>query len=210
VTRSETLPAADFESAAATESTALRTVAALYVDPRGPYPSMPGVDCWDERRDARNYAGPHPVVAHPPCGPWSRLRFFCRHQARELAPLAVAQVRRWLGVLEHPMGSLLWREMALPLPGGLPDAFGGFTVEVDQVHWGHRAQKRTWLYIVGCKPSDIKLRNGGVATHVVTTSRRSDGTALPECTQLERRLTPPAFAEFLLDIARRCAPGGGE
>ena len=118
MTRSETLPAADFESAAATESTALRTVAALYVDPRGPYPSMPGVDCWDERRDARNYAGPHPVVAHPPCGPWSRLRFFCRHQARELAPLAVAQVRRWLGVLEHPMGSLLWREMALPLPGG--------------------------------------------------------------------------------------------
>jgi hypothetical protein len=30
----------------------MRTVAALYIDPRGPYPIMPGVDCWDEARDS--------------------------------------------------------------------------------------------------------------------------------------------------------------
>ena len=33
--------------------TSLRTVAALYVDPRGPYPKMLGVECWNEARDAR-------------------------------------------------------------------------------------------------------------------------------------------------------------
>lgn len=47
-------------------------IAALYVDPRGPYPRMPDVDAWGEQRDARLYAGPYPVVAHPPCQRWGR------------------------------------------------------------------------------------------------------------------------------------------
>lgn len=48
------------------------TVAALYVEPRGCYVGLPDVDPWDEARDARSYAGPHAVVAHPPCQRWGR------------------------------------------------------------------------------------------------------------------------------------------
>ncbi|HLV66932.1 MAG TPA: hypothetical protein VKY73_14020, partial [Polyangiaceae bacterium] len=84
------------------------TVAALYVDKLGCYPKMYGVDCWDETRDARLYDGPHPVVAHPPCGPWSRLRHLYRGNEHDCASRAVEQVRRWGGVLEHPAGSRLW------------------------------------------------------------------------------------------------------
>ena len=40
------------------------TVAALYVEPDGPYAGLDGVEVWDEARDARTYAGPQPVVAH--------------------------------------------------------------------------------------------------------------------------------------------------
>lgn len=47
-------------------------IAALYVLPDGPYAGLEGVEVWDEARDARTYAGPWPVVAHPPCQRWGR------------------------------------------------------------------------------------------------------------------------------------------
>lgn len=179
----------------------MRKVAALYVDPRGPYPKMPGVECWDEQRDARRYTGPHPVVAHPPCGPWSSLRNFSKHQPKDCALIAVEQVRRWGGVLEHPESSLLWLACGLPLPGGLPDEHGGWACELDQVSWGHRARKRTWLYVVGVAPADVRLRSGGTPTHCVKS--RSRNTHLLELSAAGRRRTPPAFAEFLVGIARQ-------
>ena len=75
-------------------------VSALYIDPRGPYPALVA-DCWDEARDAKHYDGPNPVVAHPPCGPWGRLRFLCKYQDASCGPRAVEQVRAFGGVLEH-------------------------------------------------------------------------------------------------------------
>jgi hypothetical protein len=43
------------------------TVAALFVQARGCYYGLDDVDPWGEGRDARLYAGPWPVIAHPPC-----------------------------------------------------------------------------------------------------------------------------------------------
>lgn len=180
----------------------MRTVAALYIDPRGPYPGLAGVDCWDEQRDARKYPGPAPVVAHPPCGPWSRLRAFSKHQPKDCALIAVEQVRRWGGVLEHPEGSVLWLAARLPLPGGLPDEFGGFAVELDQVSWGHRARKRTWLYVVGVSPSAVRLLRGGTPTHCVSSRKRD--TLLLRLSAAGSRRTPKAFAEWLVELARQC------
>ena len=50
-------------------------IAALYVAKGGCYSGLPGVDAWDEERDARRYAGPWPVVAHPPCQRWGKMWF---------------------------------------------------------------------------------------------------------------------------------------
>lgn len=179
------------------------TVAALYVDPRGPYPRMEGVDCWDEQRDAKKYTGPYPVVAHPPCGPWGRLRFLCKLQDPECGLAAVRQVQQYGGVLEHPQDSMLWRACKLPRPDELPDAFGGRTYEVRQVAWGHKCSKPTWLYVVGVAPDTViaGIRTGGTPTHRVMSGPR--GPKLPSATALVARLSPPAFAEWLVSLARQ-------
>lgn len=184
-------------------------VAALYIDPRGPYPKMTDVDCWDESRDARLYAGPWPVVAHPPCGPWGRLRHLYRGSEHDCAPIAVAQVRRFGGVLEHPARSLLWSECRLPAPGDDPDAHGGFSVAIDQCAWGHVARKHSWLYFVGVEGHIVAstTRTGGAPTHWISGGRTASsraGSPVPPgikvCSAQQRRRTPPLFAEWLVKL----------
>lgn len=193
-------------------------IAALYIDPRGPYPKMADVDCWDEARDAKQYAGPWPVVAHPPCGPWGALRHMRvpnrerRQHDAACGPIAFAQVRAFGGVLEQPARSQLFDVCAAPPPGLLHDSVGGFTVEVEQVSWGHVARKRTWLYFVGVLRSDVlsSVRYGGAPTHWVSGGRKHDrkgrGGVVPDgikvCSAQQRRRTPPLFAEWLVSLAR--------
>lgn len=175
-------------------------VVALYVDPRGPYPGLVH-DWYDEARDARNYDGPWPVVAHPPCGPWGRLKFLCTKQDPSAGPLAVGMVRTYGGVLEHPSNSTLFRVCAMPFPGELPDAFGGRTYAVSQSPWGHRCEKPTWIYVVRVPDAIVRagILSGGVATHRVTNGPR--GPQLPRVGALEARLSPPAFASWLVELA---------
>jgi hypothetical protein len=170
------------------------------------YKTMPGLDVWDIDRDARKWPGGSAVVAHPPCRGWGRLRQFSHATPDELAlgPWAVARVREYGGVLEHPAESTLWFACGLPTPGQFPDACGGWSMEVQQFHWGHRAEKATWLYIVGIGPDElppIPIREGR-ATHCVRPTKSYP--RLPSITKREREATPPSFAEWLVEVARRC------
>jgi hypothetical protein len=196
--------------------TELRTVAVLYCDPRGVYPTLPGTDCWPEARDARLYSGPHPVVAHPPCARWCRLAKFVEHQTDGRIVVgddggcfasALASVRRWGGVLEHPAWSLAWAAHGLiapPASGWQRDIYGGWCCEVAQSTYGHRARKLTWLYYVGekvppeldwLKPQGLKV----VTSHNAVRGSLDNGRGL---TAREASATPPVFAERLLSIAR--------
>ena len=182
----------------------IRDVAVLYVDRLGPYPKL--VEHWyDEARDGRTYAGPWPIVAHPPCGPWGHLRHLSRFQDPTLAPLAVDQVRRFGGVLEHPSGSKLFEALALPRPGDPPDAWGGRTIAVNQCDWGHVARKATWLYMVGVR-APRSFPPPCEPTHWASGSRTAIRGPIPPgikvCSTQQRRRTPPAFARWLIDLAR--------
>jgi hypothetical protein len=136
------------------------TVAALYVETNGVYTNLEGVDPWDEQRDARLYAGPHPVVAHPPCSRWCRLAGLVEarwgHKRGEdggCFAAALDAVRRFGGVLEHPAYSDAWPAFGLPVPsrsGGWQRGMcGGWSAHVEQGRYGHPAKKATWLYAVG-------------------------------------------------------------
>lgn len=102
------------------------------------------------------------------------------------------------------------------MPGEAADRFGGYSLEVCQVDWGHVARKRTWLYLVGVPRDVLAFPPPREPTHWIsgfrtTTGRtpkhyRSNGSAVPPgikvCSAQQRRRTPPMFAAWLVDLAR--------
>lgn len=191
------------------KGSAVPLVAALFVRHDSIYKQLPGVSAYDLERNALTWSGGCPVIAHPPCRSWSRLRAFAKPAPGErwLAHWSVIQVRRWGGVLEHPAGSLLWNAAKLPAPGTV-DAFGGWSMCVDQSWWGHRAAKRTLLYIVGCPPAQIPdySPNFIPPPRVVAWSRSSRSLRRTHIHKHEREHTPVAFAQWLIALAQRCTP----
>lgn len=186
-------------------------VAALFVRQDSVYKTMPGVDAWDEARDARRWPGGCPVVAHPPCRLWASLRTKAKAPAeeKELARWAIEQVRRWGGVLEHPWLSTLWDEYNLrPLNGKRRrDYMGGFLLPTDLFSFGFPAEKRTGIYVCGVDPSEVPalpLRLGE-ATHTIGLwSGRDRATCRPSIPKSMFDQTPAAMAHWLVDLARRC------
>ena len=181
----------------------MKQVAVLFARADSLYKKLKGVDVYDKERNAYSWPGGCPVIAHPPCRAWGVLSHMAKPEPgeKELALWAVEQVRENGGVLEHPAGSRLFKE--LPVVHGIPDEWGGFTVEVDQYDFGHVASKPTKLYICGYPmvPLPKMPHRDGEPTKSMT--GQVPGTA--RCTQYEREYTPPALIKWLLTVARRCA-----
>lgn len=182
-------------------------VAILFTQKNSIYQTL-GVDCWGIDRDATNYKGPHSVVAHPPCRAWGRLRGLANivPGERELAFFAMDAVRKWGGILEHPAASQLFPEF-LPLPGTV-DWFGGYTICVNQNWFGHKALKKTMLYIVGCDQNnlpEIPISFDAITHTIGSWKKNSRTNTLPEVTKKEREATPLNLALWLIEVAKRCA-----
>jgi hypothetical protein len=153
-------------------------IAALFVESQGVYFGLPDVDPWDVTRDARKYRGPWPVVAHPPCERWGR--FWHGSTARPhqyqlgddggCFEIALAAVRVFGGVLEHPKDSHAWKHFGLRLPPATGGWFVagdglGWTCCVEQGHYGHMANKPTWLYAVNTRLPNLNWEKGKQRLH---------------------------------------------
>ena len=205
-------------------------IAALFVETNGCYFNLEGVDPWDRERDARLYAGPHPVVAHPPCERWGRY-WSGGPSARERRILgddggcftaAIRAVRKWGGVLEHPEASHAWATYCIPIPnrtggwtyaGRFVGGFGGmhaYTCCVEQGHYGHSARKATWLYTVGLEPPELiwgpssgRRLDEGFHSKAERDAARAAGRApVPRLSTAENLATPIAFRDELIAMAR--------
>ncbi|MCX7178020.1 MAG: hypothetical protein NTX56_04355 [Proteobacteria bacterium] len=208
-------------------------IAALYVQGDGVYSGLPGVDCWDEARDARLYAGPHPVVAHPPCQRWGKFWHGSPRKPHQFKlgddggcfAAALAAVRQWGGVLEHPADSHAWDAHNLKCPprqGGwhIVDMFGaleygharpGWTCYVEQGFYGHNARKPTWLYVSGVELPSLRWGQGAqrldpkmVERHGYEYARRKGIVSMigGKNKTTIRNATPPEFRDVLLAMAR--------
>jgi len=198
-------------------------IAALYIETNGVYFGLPDVDPWDEARDARQYSGPWPVVAHPPCERWGRFWHGSTarpHQYRlgddgGCFAAALAAVRQFGGVLEHPKDSHAWRAFGLVAPprdGGWikADDWGGWTCCVEQGHYGHMANKATWLYANGVKlprlawgRGEQRLHPTALARYGYAKARRIGMVAMVggKFKKQIRNATPVAFRDVLLAMA---------
>lgn len=188
----------------------MNTVAVLFARKDSIYKTMPDCDVYDIDRDARKWPGGTPIVAHPPCRAWGGLKHMAKPRPDEkaLAPWAVSQIRKFGGVLEHPRRSALWPELGLPAPGAGKDSYGGWTLGVSQKEFGHLAEKKTLLYIVGVEPKEIPplpLALHEAPLTIGTSGRRRDGKrkAGREVPKWMREATPPMFARWLVDLAKR-------
>lgn len=203
-------------------------IAALYVSPTGSYANLPDVDCWDEARDAREYLGPYPVVAHPPCQRWGRFwhgspskpHQFSLGQDGGCFAYALSSVRAWGGVLEPPCDSKAWAHHGITPPkrysGWQPaDSFGGWTCYVEQGHYGHPSRKATWLYACHTDLPELNWTKGEQRLCPITLERhgyevarrRGVISAMGGKAKTEmREKTPEPFRDILIAMARSVSP----
>lgn len=195
-------------------------IAALYVQKNGVYYGLPDVDPWDQERDARKYAGPWPVGAHPPCSRWCRLAGLVEarwgHKRGDdggCFESALESVRKWGGVLEHPAYSDAWAHFGIARPdrrGGWQRTMcGGWTCQVEQGRYGHPAKKATWLYAHGPEPTPLlwgySHDNESGALVSWCGNRVKSGESRPRVGKAAASKSPPEFRDALLELARSCA-----
>ena len=203
----------------------MKTVAALYVENGGCYFGLPGVDPWDESRDARLYQGPHPIVAHPPCQRWGRFWHGSTRKPHQYKlgddegcfDAALNSLKRWGGVLEHPAHSKAFERFCILAPqagaGWQYDMLNDLWVcYVEQGNYGHSSRKPTWLISKFCADlaplnwtkCEQRLPQWMVDRYGYERARRIGVVAMvggKNKTSI-RNATPEPFRDILLSIAR--------
>ena len=189
-------------------------ITALFVQADGCYFGLNNIDPWDIKRDARKYTGKNTVIAHPPCQKWGKLarvnyaRWGGDHNKPEqdegCFESALNNVNKCGGVLEHPAQTYAWERYGLvkPIRGQWTQSGCGWTCEVWQSAYGHRANKATWLYYVGKnKPFDLNWDRIKGTHQIGFQDKRGKSKNKPTLNKKESNATPEEFRIMLIKLA---------
>lgn len=193
-------------------------IAALFIEPDGIYAKSLGIDAWCELRDARLYAGPYPVVAHPPCQRWGRFWHGSTRKPHQYElgadggcfAAALDALAAFGGVLEHPCDSHAWKHFGLTPPprhrGWIwtrpPIKFAIATADdgaVTKVPNGRQGGEWWTCYVEQGHYGHMSRKPTWLLTQGLTLSQ------LPQLnwTRGEQRLHPTALARYGYEKARR-------
>jgi len=160
------------------------TISILGIHARSNYKLIPGLDLWDIDRDAYNFTGQNPVIVHPPCAQWSRMKAkaISNKDEKNLAEFCWEKVRDNGGIFEHPAGSSFFKYV---------NADFSKIISVSQRWWGFPAEKRTYLYFSRSSPLSTPL-SFDCATKKVCQLHSS-----------QRSLMPLSFCQYLVDCIQK-------
>lgn len=155
------------------------------------YKQIPGIDVWDEDRDAYFFTGSNPVITHAPCAQWSRMKAFAHKNAdeKELAYFCLNKIIRNGGIFEHPAGSSFFKEAGLTKN----------VYSVDQSWWGFPARKTTWLFFHRCKPLQMPIMQNVPTKVVAPTFSNTERYKGKHLTKKDRSTTVLPFAHWMID-----------
>lgn len=176
------------------------TVAVLCAHKKSNYYKIPGLEVYDEVRDCRTFKGGMPVICHPPCAQWSKMKAFSNDnpEQKQLAYFCLVEFKRWGGIFEHPESSAIWDEFDWPEET--------LFYKVDQHWWGFPARKKTILAFYQCKPISHPLNFDAVQYTVAKSrsdSKNGQANRLPEMKKSQRSVTTLEFNQWLVDSIRQ-------
>lgn len=156
-------------------------IAVLCTLEKSVYNSFPSLDVYDKKRNAYTFDRDYPIIAHPPCQQWSRLKHFAKEdkEEKDLAFFCLEKIKKNGGILEHPAGSSFFKEANIKP-----------TISINQSWFGLSCTKRTYLYFHNCKPITFPL-SFDLVTKTVS-----------QLSQKERSFTTLQFATWLIDCIK--------
>jgi hypothetical protein len=170
-------------------------ISVLCTNENSNYKLIPGLDLWPASRDMHHYGGSNPVICHPPCAQWSRMRAFANDNPSQkfLALMCWDIVNSNGGIFEHPSASSFWHYVC---------ADRSRLISVNQSWWGFPCRKTTWLYFSKCQPLSYPLSFIPVVHTISTTSKKYRKFKELQGSKQNRSLMPLPFCQYLVDCVR--------
>lgn len=176
----------------------------LFTSKNSLYLEDPRFDCYGEDRDAMTWTGTVPAIYHPPCRLFSVLKGLSNAGKCEkfYGYYSIMSARRFGGIVEHPNGSTLFKEMGCDLSGKV-DQYGGFLRKVNLSWFGFPAEKQTLIYIKGCRPAKLPAHpiSFNAVEYVVATSKRKKQRS--ELQKKMRSQTPQLMIDWFHEIIKQ-------